>query len=54
MTMRVTTIIILAVATMAVATFAHPRDCRHACKMDAHGVVVMASLDQGNAKTAKN
>ncbi|HYC66118.1 MAG TPA: hypothetical protein VEC14_15415 [Reyranellaceae bacterium] len=38
--MRVSTVIILAIIVMAAATFAHPRDCRHACKMDANGVVV--------------
>ena len=38
--MRVSTIIILAIIVMAASTFAQPRECRHACKMDAHGVVI--------------
>jgi hypothetical protein len=38
--MRVSTVIILAIIVMAAATFAHPRDCRHTCRMDANGVVV--------------
>ena len=40
--MKVSTIILLAIVTMAVATFAPPRDCRHACRMDADGVAVAA------------
>jgi hypothetical protein len=38
--MNVSTIILLAVITMTAATFIHPRDCRHVCKMDANGVAV--------------
>jgi hypothetical protein len=38
--MNVSTIILLAVITMTAATLINPRDCRHACKMDADGVVV--------------
>lgn len=42
--MKISTIIILAVATMALATFANPRgDCRHACRMDTNGVAVVAA-----------
>ena len=41
--MKISTIIILAVATMALATFANPRgDCRHACRMDTNGVVAVS------------
>ena len=40
--MRISTIIILAVATMALATFGNPRDCKHLCRMDANGVVIAA------------
>ena len=38
--MNVSTIILLAVIAMTVATFINPRDCRHVCKLDANGVAV--------------
>ena len=42
--MRISTIILVAVITMAAATFnTNTRDCRHACRMDANGVVVQPS-----------
>lgn len=50
--MNVSTIIILALVTMTAATFMNPRDCRHACKMDADGVVVSQKTTGAATKVA--
>ena len=40
--MKISTVVLLAIVTVAAATFAPSRECRHACRMDADGVAVAA------------